>query len=305
LLARNPQALQAVQEEVEELGGRAIFIPVDVADAEGVENAAARVESTFGPIDVWVNDAMASVFSPVAEMKPEEYKRVTEVTYLGYVYGTLAALKRMRKRDKGVIIQVGSALAYRSIPLQSAYCASKHAIKGFTESLLCELQHDKSNIKVSMVEMPALNTPQFNWVKSRLPRHPQPVPPIYEPEVGARGVYWASVNNPRELLVAYPTIEAVVGEKVIPAYLDKYLAERCYDGQQCDLPYDPDRPTNLWDYVRGDAGTHGKSNERSLSVSPELWLRTHVKQVGVGLAVGIVAAVAAGTVLAFGNRRAA
>lgn len=287
LIARNPQALAAAKAEVEQMGGRGFVLPLDVADHNAVERAASAVEKEFGPIDVWVNNAMVSVFSSAKDMQPEEYKRVTEVTYLGYVYGTLSALRRMMARDSGNIIQVGSALAYRSIPLQSAYCAAKHAIKGFTESLLCELIHDESNVKLSMVHMPALNTTQFDWVKSRLPRHPQPVPPIYQPEVGARAVHWASIHAPRELLVAYPTVEAVVGEKAIPAYLDKYLAQTCYDGQQTDQPVSSDRPENLWYYVPGDHGAHGIFDSQSKTTSPELWARTHM---------GTMAAIAGGIV---------
>lgn len=287
LIARNPEALEAAKLEVENLGGQGLVLPLDVSNPEALEDAARQVEENFGPIDVWVNNAMVSVFSPVKEMEPVEYKRVTEVTYLGFVYGTLCALRRMLKRDRGTIIQVGSALAYRSIPLQSAYCAAKHAIKGFTESLHCELLHDKSNVKLSMVHMPAMNTPQFDLVKTRLPRHPQPVPPIYQPEVGARAVYWASRHTPRELLVAYPTVEAVMGERVIPAYLDKMLAETCYDGQQTNEPVPADRPNNLWQYVPGDHGTHGRFDDKSRPISPELWSRTHL---------GTIAAIAGGVV---------
>ncbi|HEV2764676.1 MAG TPA: SDR family oxidoreductase, partial [Pyrinomonadaceae bacterium] len=236
LLARGPDGLEAARREVEELGGRALVLPLDVAEAEAVERAAEAVEREFGPIDVWVNNAMVSVFSPVREMRPEEYKRVTEVTYLGYVYGTLAALKRMLPRDRGVIVQVGSALAYRGIPLQSAYCAAKHAIQGFVDSLRCELIHDGSNVRVTMVQLPAMNTPQFSWVKSRLPNRPQPVPPIYQPEVGAEAVLFAARNDRREMYVGYPTVEAIVGDKVAPAFADKYLAKNAYDAQQTDEP---------------------------------------------------------------------
>lgn len=277
LIARNKQALQDAQREVEELGGKAIVLQCDVANAIALDDAATMMENTFGPIDVWVNNAMVSVFSPVAQMEHWEYKRVTEVTYLGFVYGTLSALKRMRPRNRGVIIQVGSALAYRSIPLQSAYCAAKHAIKGFTESLMCELIHDGSKVKACMVHMPALNTPQFSWVKSRLPRHPQPVPPIYQPEVGAEAVVWAAEHAPRELLVGMPTVEAVVGEKMIPAYLDRYLANTCYQGQQTDEPADPKRPNNLFQPVPSKAATHGVFDARAKSESPQLWARTHAK----------------------------
>jgi NAD(P)-dependent dehydrogenase (short-subunit alcohol dehydrogenase family) len=303
LIARNPEALESARAEVEALGGSAMVLPLDVADAAAVEQAAERVEAELGPIDVWVNNAMTSVFSPVEQMQADEYKRVTEVTYLGFVYGTLSALKRMRSRNSGVIIQVGSALAYRSIPLQSAYCGAKHAMKGFTEWLLCELIHDGSNVKVSMVHMPALNTPQFGWVKSRLPRHPQPVPPIYQPEVGARAVVWASRHAPREMLVAYPTVEAVLGEKAVPAWLDKHLADTCYKNQQTDQPADPDRPNNLWHYVPGDAGAHGIFDSQSKPVSPELWIRTHAGVIAL-IAGGLVSA-AVGVVGAMKRKRAA
>jgi NAD(P)-dependent dehydrogenase (short-subunit alcohol dehydrogenase family) len=222
-LARGVDGLEGAKREIEAVGGKALVLPTDVADSEKVEAAAAAVEKEFGPIDIWINNAMASVFSPVKEMKPEEYKRVTEVTYLGVVYGTLAALKRMLPRDRGTILQVGSALAYRSIPLQSAYCAAKHAIAGFTDSLRCELIHDKSRIRLTMVQMPALNTPQFGWVKSRLKNKAQPVPPIFQPEVGARAIYWAAHHHRREVWVGAPTVEAIVGNKIAPGLLDHYL----------------------------------------------------------------------------------
>jgi len=272
LIARDEDGLNAAKDEVETAGGQAIIFPIDVADAEAVESAAQQLEDAFGPIDVWVNDAMASVFSPISEMKAEEYKRVTEVTYLGYVYGTLAALRRMSPRNKGTIVQVSSALAHRSIPLQSAYCAAKHAIKGFTESLLCELSHDKSAVKVSMVAMPAVNTPQFDWVKSRLPDHPQPVPPIYQPEVAARAIVWASEHHPRELLVGSPTWKAVWGEKFIPGWLDKYLGHMGYGAQQTKQPISPHRPDNLWHPVGGH-NSHGDFDSGSKSYSMTLWLQ--------------------------------
>ncbi|HKV47367.1 MAG TPA: SDR family oxidoreductase, partial [Candidatus Acidoferrales bacterium] len=223
LLARGKQGLDAAAEEITTAGGKALPIPTDVSDAAAVEAAAEKAEQQFGPVDVWVNNAMVSVFSPVKEMKPEEYKRATDVTYLGVVYGTLSALRRMLPRDRGTIVQVGSALAYRSIPLQSAYCGAKHAIVGFTDSLRCELIHDRSRIRVTMVHMPAMNTPQFSWVKSRLTHKPQPVPPIYEPEVGARAVYWAAHHDRREIYVGAPTVGAIVGNKIAPGALDRYL----------------------------------------------------------------------------------
>src|SRR3989440_3508526 len=236
LLARGRDGLEGARRDVERLGGRALALPTDVADAAQVEQAAEVAEHEFGPIDVWVNNAMVSVFSPVKEMKPEEYKRVTEVTYLGVVYGTLAALKRMLPRDRGVIVQVGSALAYRGIPLQSAYCAAKHAIQGFVDSLRCELLHDKSNVRVTMVQLPAMNTPQFSWVKSRLPRKPQPVPPIYQPELAAEAIIYAAYQNRREMEVGMSTVLAVEGNKVFPGLMDRYLARTNYEAQQTDEP---------------------------------------------------------------------
>ncbi len=273
LIARDEDGLTAARLEVERAGGQAIIFPIDVSDSEAMEASTQLIEEQLGPIDLWINNAMVSVFSPVKEMKPDEFRRVTEVTYLGYVYGTLAALKRMLPRDRGTIIQVSSALAHRSIPLQSAYCAAKHAIKGFTESLLCELWHDKSNIQVSMVTMPAVNTPQFDWVKSRLPNHPQPVPPIYEPEVAASAIYWAAKHHPRELLVGFPTIKAVWGGKLIPGLLDHYLGDMGYQAQQTDQPVSPDRPDNLWYPLPGDHGAHGDFDARSRGFSLTLWLQ--------------------------------
>ena len=275
LLARGEEGLAGAKRDVEEGGGKAIMIPTDVANAAAVEAAAERVEKELGPIDVWVNVAMTSVFSPVKEMKPDEYKRVTEVNYLGYVYGTLAALKRMLPRDHGRIIQVGSALAYRGIPLQSAYCATKHAIQGFMDSLRCELIHDKSNVKVCMLQMPAMNTPQFGWVKSRLPNKAQPVPPIYQPEVAADAIVFASHNDRREIYVGLPTVEAIVGNKMFPALLDHYLARTAFKGQQTNERRDPGRPDNLYKPVPGDHGPHGTFDSRSRNVSPQLWTDKH------------------------------
>jgi NAD(P)-dependent dehydrogenase (short-subunit alcohol dehydrogenase family) len=263
-------------------------LPADVADAEAVEAAATRVEQAFGPIDVWVNNAMTSVFSPVKQTKAEEFRRVTEVTYLGYVHGTLSALKRMLPRDRGAIVQVGSALSYRAIPLQAAYCAAKHAIVGFTDSLRCELIHDGSNVRLTVVHMPALNTPQFNWVKSRLPRKPQPVPPIYQPEVGARAVYWAAHNNRRELWVGGPTVQAIVGQRIAPGLLDHYLAKNGFESQQYDGPADPNRPNNLWDTVPGPYGAHGDFDERAQDKSYQLWATTHRSWILAGLGAAVL-----------------
>ena len=275
LIARNRERLETAKSEIEEAGGRALVLPLDVSDATAIETAAARVEEEFGPIDVWVNNAMTSVFSPIDQMTAEEFKRVTEVTYLGYVYGTLSALQRMRPRNRGTIIQVGSALAYRSIPLQSAYCAAKHAIAGFTDSLRCELVHHGSRVHVTMVQMPALNTPQFGWVKSRLPHKAQPVPPIFQPEVAARAIYFAAHTRRREVWVGGSTVAAIVGQKLFPGLLDVYLGKTGYAAQQHDGPEDPNRPNNLWESVPGDYAAHGSFDNRASDSSAELWMDTH------------------------------
>jgi len=294
LIARGIDGLKAAQREIEELGGRALILPLDVADSNAVEAAAATVEDQLGPIDIWVNDAMVSVFSPVKEMLPEEYKRVTDVTYLGFVYGTLAALKRMLPRDRGTIVQVGSALAYRSIPLQSAYCAAKHAISGFTDSLRCELIHDKSRVHVTMVQMPALNTTQFGWVKSRLKHKAQPVPPIFQPEVGARAVYWAAHHKRRELYVGMSTVEAIVGNKIAPGMLDHYLGRTGYASQQTSQPESPDRANNLWEPLAGDHGAHGAFDQRASGKSWELRVSLNRMWLAAGFTVGAAVAVFAG-----------
>jgi NAD(P)-dependent dehydrogenase (short-subunit alcohol dehydrogenase family) len=273
LLARGREGLQAARREVESLGGRALAISTDVADAEQVEAAAAAVEAEFGPIDIWVNNAMLSVFSPAKEMTPADYKRVTEVTYLGYVYGTLTALRRMLPRDRGVIVQVGSALAYRGIPLQSAYCAAKHAIQGFTESLRCELIHDQSHVKVTMVQMPALNTPQFNWSKSRMPRKAQPVPPILQPEVAAAAIVHAAHHYRREWYVGWSTVKAIVGNKIMPGLGDGYLARTGYESQQYDGAVAADPAGNLYEPAddQQDFGAHGDFDSRARHFSWQLW----------------------------------
>jgi NADP-dependent 3-hydroxy acid dehydrogenase YdfG len=285
LIARGIDGLEAAKREIESAGGQAMILPLDVADANAMENAAASTEDKFGPIDFWVNNAMASVFSPVKEMKPEEYKRVTEVTYLGVVYGTLAALKYMLPRNRGMVVQVGSALAYRSIPLQSAYCAAKHAIAGFTDSLRCELIHDKSKVRITMVQMPALNTPQFGWVKSRLKHKAQPVPPIYQPEVGARAIYWAAHHSRREIYAGWPTLEAIIGNKIAPGWLDRYLGKTGFDSQQTSEREDPARPDNLWNPVKGDYGAHGTFDQRAHASSWELKASFGRKWIGAGFAL--------------------
>ena len=275
LLARGRDGLEAARKEVEELGGKALVVPVDVANAEQVEAAAVQIEAELGTIDIWINNAMVSVFSPIKEMTPEEFRRVTEVTFLGCVYGTLAALKRMLPRDRGTIVQVGSALAHRSIPLQSAYCAAKHAMQGFTESLRCELIHDKSEVRVTMVQLPALNTPQFGWVKSRLPRKAQPVPPIFQPEVAAEAIYFAAHHPRREFYVGWSSAKAIIANKIAPGMLDHFLAHTGYDSQQYDGAEDPNRAHNLWEPVPGDHGAHGDFNARAKKSSAFLWMSEH------------------------------
>lgn len=287
LIARGRDGLEGARREVEEQGGKALVLPTDVADAGQVEKAAAHVEDKLGPIDIWVNDAMASVFSPIKEMTAEDFKRVTEVTYLGYVYGTLSALRRMLPRDRGTIVQVGSALAYRSIPLQAAYCAAKHAVLGFHASLRTELLHDKSKVKVTMVQMPALNTPQFGWVKSRLPHKAQPVPPIFQPELAARAIYHAAHHPRREYYVGHSTVQAIWGNKLAPGLLDRFLARTGYEAQQHDGREDPDRPNNLWEPVPGDHGAHGSFDRRARDHSVEWWLDSHRLLLGVAGLAGV------------------
>ena len=301
LLARNPEALQAAADECVILGGKGLPIPTDVSDPEAVEAAAARVEAEFGPIDIWVNNAMVSVFSPAKEMTAADYKRVTEVLYLGFVHGTLSALRRMLPRNRGTIVQVGSALAYRSIPLQSAYCACKHAINGFTDSIRCELHHDKSEVKITAVHMPAMNTWQFNWVKNRLPNNTQPVPPIFDPELTAKVVVDAGLaaRPRREYWVGAPTVAAIVGQKFIPGLLDRYLGRTGYKSQQIpDEPKDPNAQDNLYNYVPGTHSARGKFDARMSRSSMEMFLAMHPRWVALG-----VAALAGGAVLAGRRRR--
>lgn len=267
LLARGEQGLSATAADVESLGGTSLMVPTDVADPDAVEAAADRIQSELGPIDVWVNNAMVSVFAPFKDISAADFHRVTEVTYLGYVHGTMSALRRMLPRDSGVIVQVGSALAYRAIPLQSAYCGAKHAIEGFTESLRCELAHDRSKVRVTAVQLPAINTPQFHWVKTTFERHPQPVPPIFQPEVAADAIVWAAEHPRREYLVGWPTTRAIIANRLIPGLLDRYLARTGVDAQQADRPVELDRPDNLYDPVPGDAGARGEFSDRAKNVS--------------------------------------
>ena len=275
LLARGEERLEAAAREVEAAGAQALALPTDVADAAAVEHAAATVERDLGAIDVWVNDAMATVFARFQETTAEEYRRATEVTYLGYVYGTMAALRRMTPRNRGVIVQVGSALAYRGIPLQAAYCGAKHAIQGFTESLRCELLHDGIDVHLTMVQLPALNTPQFQWARAKLPRKPQPVPPIYQPEVAARAVVWAARHRRRELYVGLSTVLAIWGNKLAPHLGDRYLARTGFDSQQTSERADGDSGGNLFEPVPGDFGAHGPFDDRARPTSVQLWATTH------------------------------
>jgi short-subunit dehydrogenase len=283
LLARGREGLEGARRDVEALGGEALAIPTDVAVPKQIEDAATMIEEHFGPIDIWINNAMVSVFSPAKEMQPEEYRRVTEVTYLGYVYGTLSALKRMLPRNYGTIVQVGSALAFRGIPLQSSYCGAKHAVQGFTESVRTELLHDRSNVWVTMVHLPASNTPQFNWVKSRLPRKPQPYPPVFQPEVAAEAIYYAAHHRRREMFVGWPTLKTVIGNRLLPGYADRVLAETGYEGQQYNGLVGPDRRDNLWEPVPSDFGAHGDFDQRAKSSSWLLWVDMHQGLIGLGL----------------------
>jgi short-subunit dehydrogenase len=291
LLARGLDGLEAAAEEVARLGGKALVLPVDVANAGEVEEAAQRVEETFGPIDIWINNAMTSVFSPVKEMEAAEYQRVTEVCYLGTVYGTLSALRRMLPRNRGTIVQVSSTLAYRGIPLQSAYCGAKHAIQGFTDSLWAELIHDNSQVHVAMVHLPALNTPQFSWVKSRLPNKGQPVEPIYQPEVAAEAILWAAHNKRRELTVGGKNTLILWGNKFLPRLGDWYLGKTGYEGQQTNVPRDPSSPHNLWEPLPGDHGAHGEFDHKAKSYSRQFWANTHWRELALG-ALGLLGSLA-------------
>ena len=292
LLARGLDGLEGARRDVEARGGRALVVPTDVADPDQVEAAAAAVEQAFGPIDIWVNNAMVTVVSPIKLATAEDFKRVTEVTYLGAVYGTMAALKRMLPRNHGVIVQVGSALAYRAIPLQAAYCGAKHALRGFTNALRSELLHDGSHVHVTMVQMPALNTPQFEWCKTRMPRNPQPVPPIFQPEVAARAIVWAAHQRRREVNVGFPTVKAVWANKFMPGFLDRYLASKGYSGQLSDQAVDRGRLINLWTSPPGDAGAHGRFDFQAKSRSVQVWMTMHALK----LAIIVLAAGAAATV---------
>lgn len=294
MLARGKDGLEGAAREVKQAGGRALVFPADVSRHEEVEAAAEAVERELGPIDVWINNAMVSMYAPFWEMGPEEYKHITEVTYLGQVYGTMAALKRMKPRDRGSIVQVGSALAVRSIPLQSAYCGAKHAIAGFTESLRSELIHEDSNVHITIVHLPGVNTTQFTWTKNRMPHQPRPTGPIYQPEVAAEAILFAADHPERKkVVVGLPALKAIVGEKFIPGTLDHYLAHAAWEGAQLPEPADPDRPDNFWEPLPGDHGSHGRFDDQSRTFSPQLWaterrkgiMATTLAGIGVGAAV--------------------
>jgi short-subunit dehydrogenase len=296
LVARNEDALEAAAEEVRRAGGTPLIVPTDVAHAEQVEAAAERTERELGPIDVWVNDAMASVFARVWDIEPAEFERVTQVTYLGAVYGTMAALKRMRPRNRGAIVQVGSALAYRGIPLQSAYCGSKHGIKGFTEALRTELMADKSGVHVTMVHLPGLNTTQFGFVRTKLPRTPRPVAPVYQPEIAARAIVHAAAHPRRRAYwVGGSTVMTIIGNRVAPWFADWYLARTAIKGQQTDRPADEHRRHTdyLFEPVPGDHGSHGSFDDEAKARSPQAVLSRHrgaVAAGAAGLAAGATAA---------------
>jgi short-subunit dehydrogenase len=272
LLARGQDGLAAAAAEIEAEGVPALPIPVDMADAEAVERAVERVEVELGPIEVWVNNAMATIYAPVAEITPDEFRRATEVTYLGYVWGTMAALRRMRPRNRGTIVQVGSALAYRAIPLQAPYCGAKFAIRGFTDSLRSELIHDGSAIRLTMVQMPALNTPQFDWGRNKMPTRPQPVPPIFQPELAAKAVLFAVDSGRRELWVGWPSVKAIVANKLMPGLIDRILARQGYEGQMSGEPVSMGQRDNLTAPVPGDAGAHGRFGQKAKDFSLAFWV---------------------------------
>lgn len=301
LIARGAEGLQAAAAEVERYGGKALFLPLDVADADAVEAAAERIENELGPIDVWVNCAMATIFAPLRCISPAEYRRATEVTYLGFVYGTMAALKRMRARNRGTIVQVGSALAYRAIPLQSAYCGAKFAIRGFTDSVRTELLHDGLDVHIVMVQMPALNTPQFDWARNKMSHRPQPVPPIFQPEIAAEAIVFASRSRRREVWVGGSSVQAIVANKFFPAMLDHYLAKSGYAKQLAREPAIAGSPDNLFDPVPGQARTHGRFDNRAANASLQLSVnerRDTILAVGLGLVSFIAAMIVAARPLA-------
>ncbi|HWI77563.1 MAG TPA: SDR family oxidoreductase [Ramlibacter sp.] len=275
LLARGVDGLEGARADVERLGGEALVFPTDVADETQVEAAAAAVQERWGAIDVWVNDAMATIFSDALLISPADFRRATEVTYLGAVWGTLAALRRMKPRNQGTIVQVGSALAYRSIPLQAPYCGAKAALRGFTDSLRCELAHDRSRVHLTMVQLSGFNTPQFEWGRTTMTRRPRPMGKIFQPELAARAVYWAATHRRREVWVGWPAVKAIVGTRVMPGFLDRLLGRTAVDGQHTNEPLPPGRQDNLWKPVAGDHGAHGRFDASASSTSAQYWLTTH------------------------------
>ena len=299
-IARGEARLEATRRAIEQAGGRAEIVCADVADADAVEDAAGRIESALGPIDVWVNNAMVTVFAPFERTEPDEFRRATEVTYLGSVWGTLAALRRMKPRDSGVIVQVGSALAYRGIPLQAAYCGAKHALQGFLESVRTELRHDGSNVRLTMVQLPAVNTPQFTWSRVKMPHQPQPVPPIFQPEVAADAIVFAAGHPRREVIVGWPTVKAIFGNAVAPGIADRYLADNGYHAQQTDVPLEHERPGNLFEPADGDQGAHGPFDDRSKPFSFQLWATKNRRALG---AAGAAAALTAAITKATGGKK--
>jgi NAD(P)-dependent dehydrogenase (short-subunit alcohol dehydrogenase family) len=296
LLGRSPEGLDGARKDVESAGARALAIPTDVGDVDRVEAAAALVEETLGPIDVWVNNAMTTIFAPFEEVEPDEFRRATAVTYLGTVWGTRAALARMVPRDRGSVIQVGSAMAYRGIPLQAPYCGAKHAIKGFTDSVVTELLHKGSDVHVGMVQLPGLNTPQFDHCRSKMPNHPMPVPPIYQPEVAARAVVSCTRRRRREMYVGIPTLYTIWGNRLAPWLVDRYLAKTAVSGQQTEEPIDAPRPGNLFEPVEGDPGAHGDFDDSAHGRSIQLWASEHR-----GVVAAVTAAAIAGAGAAIGR----
>ena len=292
LLARGDAGLEGAATEVEELGAKALVLPTDVADADQVEAAAQAAEDELGPIDIWVNDAMATIYAEFLDIEPDEYRRATDVTYHGMVWGTRAALKRMAERNRGTIVQVGSALAFRGIPLQAPYCGAKHACKGFTESVMTEIKHRGWDIHVTMVHLPGVNTTQFTWGRTKLPKQTQPVPPIYQPEVAADAIHWAAYHKRRQIYVGVPTVLNVLGERVAPWFLDWYLAKTGYSGQMTEQPLDdgPDHD-NLFHPVDGDQdrGAHGPFDQEAHEHSLQTTLTKHRRLAG-SLAAGVGAA---------------
>jgi len=292
LLARGKEGLDAARNEVEAAGGEALVIPTDVADYDQIEAAAERVERAWGPVDIWINNAMVTVFSPFIDITPQDYRRVTDVTYLGYVWGTLAALKRMKPRGRGTIIQVGSALSYRAIPLQSAYCGAKFAIRGFTDAIRSELIHDRSHVHITMVQLSAFNTPQFEWGKTTMAKQPQPLPPIFQPEIAAEAVVWAAQHRRREVWVGFPAVKAILANQLMAPVLDLVLAHKAYKGQCADQPLAPHRRDNLYQPVPGLAGTHGRFDDQARTKGWQWWASTRR-----GFLLSALLALVAGTVV--------